>query len=58
MNNEMFIENLGAGLLKNASIKNVFGEPIKAGEKTIIPVASIAYGFGGGYGNGNKLKKL
>jgi uncharacterized spore protein YtfJ len=58
MNNEMLLENLGAGFFKTASIKNVFGEPITAGEKTIIPVASIAYGFGGGYGNGNKMKKL
>jgi uncharacterized spore protein YtfJ len=38
----------------NASVKNVFGEPVQAGDKTIIPVAQIAYGLGGGYGKGPK----
>ena len=56
MENEKFLENLGAGFSKTASIKNVYGEPIRVGEKTIIPVASIAYGFGGGYGHGTKAK--
>jgi len=29
-------------------VKSVFGEPISAHGKTLIPVARIAYGFGGG----------
>ena len=33
-----------------ASVKNVFGDPITAGEKTLIPVAKIAFGLGGGSG--------
>ncbi len=41
-------ENLGS----RAQVKSVFGEPIVAGEKTIIPVARIAYGFGAGTGSG------
>jgi uncharacterized spore protein YtfJ len=41
-------ENLGT----RAQVKSVFGEPITAGEKTIIPVARMAYGFGAGSGSG------
>ena len=58
MANENFIEKLASSFGQNASIKNVFGEPIRSGDKTIIPVARIAYGFGGGYGQGNKKQKM
>jgi uncharacterized spore protein YtfJ len=37
-------------LSKSASVKSVYGDPITANGKTIIPVARIAYGFGGGSG--------
>ena len=57
MANENFIEKLASSFGQNASVKNVFGEPIRSGDKTIIPVARIAYGFGGGYGKGNKKPK-
>lgn len=30
--------------IENTTIKNVYGEPVRAGDKTIIPVAQIAYG--------------
>src|SRR3954464_13471218 len=53
-----FLENLASQFGVNASVKNVFGEPIQAGDKTIIPVAQIAYGLGGGYGQGPKKGKL
>ena len=56
MEKENFVETLGASFSKTASVKNVYGEPIRIGEKTIIPVASIAYGFGGGYGHGPKTR--
>jgi uncharacterized spore protein YtfJ len=35
-------------------VQNVFGEPIEAHGKTIIPVASVKYGLGAGGGRGNK----
>jgi uncharacterized spore protein YtfJ len=54
MGKESFIEKISAGLSQSANIKNVFGEPVQAGEKTIIPVAKITYGFGGGFEEGNK----
>lgn len=43
---QLLADRLGA----SATVKNVFGEPITAAGKTIVPVASVAYGFGGGSG--------
>lgn len=36
----------------SASAKIIYGEPVTAHGKTIIPVGKIAYGFGGGLGPG------
>jgi len=49
-----FVERIASGFGQTASVKNVFGEPIEVGDKKVIPVARIAYGFGGGYGEGGK----
>lgn len=57
MENENFIERIAKGFSQNASVKYVYGDPIQSGNKTIIPVASIAYGFGGGFGQGTKGKR-
>ena len=57
MENGNFIEKLASQFGQSASVKNVYGEPVQAGDKTIIPVAQIAFGLGGGYGQGNKKKK-
>lgn len=57
MENNNFLETLADRFGQNASVKNVFGEPITAQGKTIIPVARIAYGLGGGYGKNGKPKK-
>jgi uncharacterized spore protein YtfJ len=58
MNKENFLERFASDFSQSASVKNVFGEPIQAGEKIIIPVAEISYGFGGGFGQmGNKNKR-
>jgi uncharacterized spore protein YtfJ len=37
---------------QSASVKQVFGEPIEANNRTIIPVSMVVYGFGGGSGKG------
>ncbi len=34
----------------SAKVEVVFGEPREIGDKTIIPVAAVAYGFGAGAG--------
>ena len=43
MENENFIGNIGVGLGQNVSVDNIYGDPIQSGDKTIIPVARIAY---------------
>ena len=35
-----------------ANVKAVYGEPIAAQGKTVIPVAKVIYGYGGGAGTG------
>lgn len=40
------VEHLHVG----ASVKAVYGDPVQIDGKTVIPVAKVAYGFGGGTG--------
>ncbi|HLN04604.1 MAG TPA: spore germination protein GerW family protein [Bryobacteraceae bacterium] len=44
------LESMFEPLTRSASVTAVYGEAISANDKTIIPVARIAYGFGGGRG--------
>jgi uncharacterized spore protein YtfJ len=37
-------------LVKSGSVRTVYGDPVTVGERTVIPVARISYGFGGGFG--------
>jgi len=43
------IENM----MKRLTVNSVFGEPIKEGDQTVIPVAQVSYGFGFGAGWGS-----
>jgi uncharacterized spore protein YtfJ len=55
MQNSNFIEKVFSGFNSSATIKNVFGEPVQVGDKTIIPVAKLMYGFGGGSDEGHQM---
>jgi len=46
------LHKIGQTLGSTATVKSVFGEPISTHGKTVVPVAKIAYGFGGGFGAG------
>ncbi|WP_435181992.1 GerW family sporulation protein [Halorussus sp. AFM4] len=46
------IESIVERLQRSANVRSVFGDPIERGEKTVVPVARVAFGFGGGYGSG------
>lgn len=46
-----FVQGIAERLESSASVKRVYGDPITAEGRTIIPVARIGYGFGGGTGN-------
>lgn len=52
MSSLALLDSLRQAIAGQASVKAVFGEPIAAAGKTIIPVARIAYGFGAGSGTG------
>lgn len=52
-----FLKTVIEPLSTSAAVKSVFGDPIQAHGRTIIPVARIAYGFGGGTGKGFRLGK-
>jgi uncharacterized spore protein YtfJ len=51
------LQSLHENLASRAQVKSVFGDPITAEGKTIIPVAKIAYGFGAGSGTGGVGEK-
>ncbi len=52
MDLQKYIEGLRQGIATSAHVKTVFGDPVSAEGKTIIPVAKVRYGFGGGMGAG------
>lgn len=52
MDIQKYIEAVQQGLASSAHVKTVFGDPVSAEGKTIIPVAKIRYGFGAGTGSG------
>ena len=54
---KQLLSSLTETLSQNAAIKKVYGEPIEAHGKTIIPVARFALGFGGGFGEKNGKSK-
>lgn len=49
---QKYFESLHASLSQSAHVRTVFGEPITAAGKTIVPVARVRYGFGAGMGQG------
>jgi uncharacterized spore protein YtfJ len=52
MSSLTMLQTLHENLSTRAQVKSVFGDAISAGDKTIIPVAKIAFGFGAGAGTG------
>ncbi len=45
-----FVSQLGDSISRRANVGTVFGEPVNRGAVTVIPVARVAWGFGGGSG--------
>jgi len=46
------LQSLKESILADANVKAIYGEPISAHEKTLIPVARIMYGYGARAGTG------
>ncbi|MEA1984531.1 MAG: spore germination protein GerW family protein [Euryarchaeota archaeon] len=53
---EDVMKGVSTELERLVSTKTVFGEPIIAAGKTIIPVSKVSFGFGSGGGEGKKDK--
>ena len=45
------IETLRDSFSNHAGVKTLYGEPVQAQGKTVIPVARLSYGFGAGSGS-------
>ncbi len=52
MSTQTVLQSLKESILSQASVKAIYGEPIAANGKTVIPVAKIMYGYGAGAGTG------
>jgi uncharacterized spore protein YtfJ len=52
MNPTDLLQKISEALGSTATVKSVFGEPIHVNGKVVVPVAKVAYGFGGGFGGG------
>jgi uncharacterized spore protein YtfJ len=48
------LDSLSERMHASAHVRNVFGDPIAAGDRTIIPVARLGYGLGAGTGGDDK----
>ena len=52
MSSLALLQSLKESILSQANVKAIYGEPITAHFKTVIPVAKIIYGYGAGVGTG------
>ena len=52
MSSLALLQTLKESILSQANVKAIYGEPIAAQGKTVIPVAKIMYGYGAGAGTG------
>ena len=50
MNVQELLQTINDRFAVSASVKNVYGEPVTVGARTMIPMAQVRYGFGGGGG--------
>ena len=50
MNIQELLQGMAERVSASASVRNVYGDPVVAGNRTVIPVAQVRYAFGGGGG--------
>ena len=41
-------------MAQHIGAKSVYGEPVVNGDTTVVPVASVAFGYGGGFGKNER----
>lgn len=52
MGSATLLQSLKESILGQAGVKAIYGEPVSAQGKTVIPVAKLMYGYGAGAGTG------
>jgi uncharacterized spore protein YtfJ len=50
MDIQELLRNISERLANSATVRNVYGDPVTVGGRTVIPAARVRYGFGGGGG--------
>ena len=50
---EKAVETVG----RSAHVETIYGEPIESNGRTVVPAASVSYGFGGGVGSDSPGEK-
>ena len=50
MDVQELLRTIGDRPAATATVKNVYGEPVVVGDRTVIPIAQVCYAFGGGGG--------
>ncbi len=48
------LQSMAESFATTASVKQVFGEPIERGGRTIVPMARVKYRLGAGWGGGEQ----
>lgn len=51
MNIQQLLQGMAERVSASASVKNVYGEPVVVGNRTVVPAAQVRYAFGGGGGS-------
>jgi uncharacterized spore protein YtfJ len=51
------LQSVGESLARSATVRNVYGDPIVAGDRTVLPAARVRYAFGGGGGSGQSKEQ-
>jgi uncharacterized spore protein YtfJ len=54
---QAMLRDLGERLGTSASVKSVYGDPLTAGDRTVVPVAKVCYSFGAGGGRGREERE-
>ncbi len=57
MSGAEILKTISETLCSDARAKNVFGDPVTSGDRTVIPVARVWHAFGGGSGGASDQVK-
>jgi uncharacterized spore protein YtfJ len=54
MNLPELLKSISDRVATAATVRNVYGDPVSVGARTVIPIAKVSFGFGGGGGSAKK----